>query len=307
MDSCELVGRAGGPEVHRLEGRSGRIRVDRVLAGRYSGAVKLVMWIAGTLTVLAGQLGGCAHHGEAAKRSPENGPDNASMVPQVRALFDPTRRDAALLALMRINRFDEGYGSCPEPDEPRVVRHVVRCPQHQGPDMVAVFTVMGHDDERMRPGLAMGYVVLFRADGSIVPFWEGSNYVEVTGKVQDLNADGIIDTADVNPLMRSDDGAEYYELYVVPVTPAQKATLIVWWEAEDWGWEAVDSDGDRIFEIRIGPVTDGTVLPAAVYRWSTEEESWVGPKGSALGPFLRPDPDGEGADANAFLTRLAQQ
>jgi hypothetical protein len=49
MDSCELVGRAGGPEVHRLEERSGRIRVDRVPTEGYAAAVKVAWKVALTI------------------------------------------------------------------------------------------------------------------------------------------------------------------------------------------------------------------------------------------------------------------
>jgi hypothetical protein len=244
--------------------------------------------------ILALSIAGCATGPRVAQ------PDDSRLTPQVRALLDPATRDAAFLDLMRRLEFDEGFGPKAEPDESLEIMHVVRCPQFEGSDMVAVFT------DRVEPATAgrpWGHIVLFRPDGTTVAFWEGANCLEEDSEFRDLNADGIVDAADVCPCGHK---VDYWELFVVPVTPAQRATLRVWWKEEHWTWEAVDPDGDGLFEIRVGPMVDGRIEPAAIYRWSLETEAWVGPAGSANGTFLRPESDGEGPDADAFYAALLE-
>jgi hypothetical protein len=225
-------------------------------------------------------------------------PDDSQFAPAVRALLDPATRDAAFHELMRALQFDEGFGPEEEPDDPLGIMQVVRCPQVEGSDMVAVFT---NSVEPATAGRPWGHIVLFRPDGTTVAFWEGANCLEKDSEFRDLNADGIVDAADVIPCFDGD--VSYEEFFVVPVTPAQQPTLRVWWKPEEWKWDAVDSDGDGIFEIRFGPVTDGRLVPVATYRWAVEKRAWIGPAGSATGPYLRVDPEGESPAADAFLAR----
>ena len=169
------------------------------------------------------------------------------------------------------------------------------CPQQVGPPLFAVFLETSWDDEEPhRPG---GHVVLVASDGALVRYYAGANLLD--GVIGDLNADGLVDCADVINHGLGD-GLEARVLYVVPVTEAQRPRLRVAFSpgrtTAPWVWRAVDDPEGPALQIELGPPDPRTGELAEVHarwRWSSEEREWIGPEGGLDQPFLRLPPEGK--------------
>ncbi len=226
--------------------------------------------------------------------------------PDIKALGDSKTRDDALRRLLARNALDGFDGK--NTKLPCVVNHVVWCPQREGPPMVAVFKSEGYVEEEpfLRaegPGLPIGYVILFLSNGWAVPYFQGLNVIEGMGVMQDLTGDGLVEALDVIPCGTS--RGDYYQCYVLPITPAQEDTLQVWWRKESWGVVVLAPDASGRCPVVIGPrAADGTIIEKARFVWSATTKRWMGPAGGTRADFYRYDPArDENAQADAFVDR----
>ncbi len=87
---------------------------------------------------------------------------------------------------------------------------------------------------------------------------------------------------------------------IIPTTVAQKSALSVVLgpptfgfhdecAGNFWSWRCTDADADGQPEIQIGPRVDveGNITPTATFRWSSNEQKYVGPTGSVAEQFIQ--------------------
>jgi hypothetical protein len=192
--------------------------------------------------------------------------------PNVQDLLRPDRRDKAYSELLRQGR----YATKPRYMElhAKAIAEVVLCPQATNLPMVAVF-------DREKGSARSGHLVLFTADGIIVPVYYGANSVE--GSFEDINGDGIIDWVD-SFLVRLGDRS-FAMLHVTPITPAQRPALQVLYDDNKLVWRCapVDSGPTRKVQLR----QKQTFELAAEYLWSPTSRRWAGPDGGGELGFVR--------------------
>lgn len=207
-----------------------------------------------------------------------------SMHEDVQALLDHRRRDAAYERLLERGEW-RGPGAYEEGGA-ESVRHVVMCPQEEGPPLFAVFLGEG---ELHR---AVGHFVFVAADGALVRVHDGAN--ELYGVLEDVTADGVLDVVDSH--LVSEGEHSYEVLSVVPCTEEQQASLRIALRrptsrrgtpGAPWGWQLTPTETGVVIEL--GPLDDyGWVAEAqALYSWDEEAQLWSGPAGGPEDPYER--------------------
>jgi hypothetical protein len=198
--------------------------------------------------------------------------------PNVQDLLRPDRRETAYAELLRQGR----YATKPRYMElhAKPIAEVVLCPQGTNLPMVAVFDREAREQKRDLPARS-GHLVLFTADGIIVPVYFGANSVK--GSFEDINGDGIIDWVD--SFLIGFGNRTFAMLHVTPITPAQRPTLQVLYDDDKLVWRCapVDSGPARKVQLR----QKQTFELAAEYLWSPTSRRWEGPEGGGELGFVR--------------------
>lgn len=228
--------------------------------------------------------------------------------PTVSKLADPTLRDDAFREVLSWQK----YRSKPSaPDNIfKPLRHVVVCPQKQGPPIYAVFPSNRYEQR----SAAKGHIMLIDADGAIIPYYHNANSIDDSSEFKDVNGDGVVDEVGTISFGTSAGSAEV--LHVLPVTREQSPALSIVLKESDrhkaeWSWKLAETSEPGVCSIEIGPLDAKTnkLLPKARYTWSKEKSQYVGPAGGGKHPFMRmhaASPFGS-AEFDAFVRKKDDQ
>jgi hypothetical protein len=242
----------------------------------------------------------------------------------VRSLADPKARDTAyceLLSLRLYHRPKDAYKDTCGP-----VSEVVTAPQPRGSPLYIVFTKPEYEIERepIRRGPA-GPFSIFDSNGYIVPVFSSANVVNYESELFTYSPAGEVAIGNVFGVTHGSafDAGHWsvQTLNIIPVTVGQKSALSVvlgppTFGFDDgcagnfWSWRYGDADADGRPEIQIGPRVDaeGNITPTATFRWSSDEQKYVGPTGSVAEQFIQFEPDDRKAfDAYAEAWRGMQE
>lgn len=169
------------------------------------------------------------------------------------------------------------------------------------------------DDRRMKKKESAnitGQLILFNDDGQILsPFNDGQCVIK---EFKDINGDGIVEQVGayatvsffMNLLKMSDGSPPLKVMYVLPIRlplkPILKVAYDIRWTDADWSWRLVDTDGDGVCDVEMGPIiNDGanlfpsrddipqSIKPTIRYRWSRKQYRYTGPAGDATTRFRR--------------------
>lgn len=205
-----------------------------------------------------------------------------SLDPTVSKLSDPTQRDDAFRTILSWQRY-RSKTDAPE----RIVkplRHVVVCPQREGPPIHAVFPACSYEI-RAEP---KGHIMLIDADGAIIPSYLNANSIGDPSEFRDINGDGIVDEVGTIGF----GGARV--LHVLPVTRDQTPALNIILKENgsgktEWSWKLTGTSEPGVFSIELGPLDaeTGKLVSKARYAWSKEDSKYVGPVGGGKLPFMR--------------------
>jgi hypothetical protein len=202
--------------------------------------------------------------------------------PIVAQLTDFTRRDEAFREILS----RQLYRSRPRYVERifKPLRHVVVCPQANGPPLYAVFPVCSYE-QRAEP---LGYVILIDADGAIIPWYINANSLDEPSEFRDINGDTIVDAVDE---VRT---GKARILHVLPVTREQRPTLMILLrratsDEHAWSWRLAETAAPGVCAIELGPGDPKRDYfeARATYQWSPAEGGYVGPPGGDNLPFKR--------------------
>lgn len=200
----------------------------------------------------------------------------------VSKLSDPTLRDDAFRTVLSWQK----YRSKPSAPERiyKPLRHVVVCPQQEGPPIHAVFPMTSYE-QRAAP---KGHVILIDADGAIIPYYRNANSIDDLSEFRDINGDRIVDE------ISSINVGSAHVLHVLPVTREQTPSLTIvlkksGFNETEWSWQLAETSEAGIFSIELGPRDGGTglLVPKARFRWSEQTSDYLGPTGGGELPFMR--------------------
>ena len=209
---------------------------------------------------------------------------------------DPKVRDETVCSLIRRGRYAGAEPRCPVqiPSNGCQVRGVFAgSPEsHQG---VVVLLNPDWSDPDLPDRPDVGILVIFDAEGRIVPVFEAANYLDSSDAVVRYRSDGALAVVH-NFSYAGDPDWSVSALHVVPATSEQRPVLSVLLgppksrfaraESPSWKWQARDIDGDGNLEFEIGPTRpDGSLQVQAVYHYSQVAQRYVGPGGSLEGNF----------------------
>lgn len=241
----------------------------------------------------------------------------------VRSLGDPKARDTAyceLLSLRLYHRPKDAYQDTCGP-----ISEVVIAPQPTGSPLYIVFANPGYEIEResVRRGPS-GPFTIFDASGYMVPVFWSASLVDNESELFAYSSAGQIAIGNVVGVTHGNsfDAGHWsvQTLHVVPTIISQKPALSVvlgppTFGFDDgcagnfWSWRYRDLNADGWPEIQIGPRADaeGNITPIATYRWSSNEQKYVGPTGSVAEQFIQFQPsDRKAFDAYAEAWRGMQ-
>jgi hypothetical protein len=187
---------------------------------------------------------------------------------------------------------------------------VVVAPQADGSRLYVVFHNAPLPEGSLGLGEARGAFTMIDPNGFIIPMPGGANYLGEHDRLFAPAGQGPVVMVQVYGHGGGDafgaDGWSVQVLHVTAVVPGARTLAVALGPAtfgfEDgcvgysWWWRNRDVDGDGVDEIEIGPRTDAddNITPRAVYRWSTRERRYSGPRGRVTAGFRRlPD---RGAD-----------
>lgn len=178
---------------------------------------------------------------------------------------------------------------------------IVVCPQEKGapPIYIVLSNVLGRSDSsdygkypitnpselfRSAPTLLRELddaplIEVFTADGRRIDLFDGNNVLD--GALADINADGTIERVEETSF--SVDGVDEVQCLTVSTVKAKLQPLfavILNWGAREWTFRLMDSDGDHVSEIEIGPLTASGFKPKAVWKWDRAKHKYVGPAGN---------------------------
>lgn len=270
------------------------------------------------LALAAAAVPGCA------KAATVTGLRSSSGEALVRSLADPKARDTAyceLLGLRLYHRPKDAYQDTCGP-----VSEVVTAPQPAGSPLYIVFSKLEYEIERepIRRGPA-GPFSIFDSGGYIVPVFSSANVVNYESELFTYSPAGEVAIANVFGVTHGSafDAGHWsvQTLNIIPITVGQKSALSVvlgppTFGFDDgcagnfWSWRYGDADADGRPEIQIGPRADaeGNIKPTATFRWSSNEQKYVGPRGSVAEQFIQFEPDDRKAfDAYAEAWRRMQE
>jgi ankyrin repeat protein len=201
------------------------------------------------------------------------------VIPIVASLSDPAQRDTAFRTILSWQKYrfkDTGVERIFKP-----LRHVVVCPQKEGPPIYAVFPWVSYEQRAQ----AKGYTIFIDGDGAIT----GMNSLNDHSEFRDINGDGVFDTIDT---LSTTDGINV--LQVFPVTRVQSPSLNILIREKDtdeteWSWRLSKTESPDIWAIEVGPIDPTTkeLSPKALYKWSKEAQQYVGPQGGDNLSFKR--------------------
>ncbi len=219
------------------------------------------------------------YHGSPIKVVPD---PPKSVDPTVSKLSDPAQRDEAFRAILAWQK----YRSKPSAPERifKPLRHVVVCPQKEGPPVYAVFPMTSYE-QRAEP---KGHIILIDADGAIIPSYCNANSIDDHSEFKDVNGDGVVD--EVGTINFG--GAQV--LHILPVTRDQRPSLnIVLKESgfnqTEWSWKLAATHEPDVFAIELGSLDaeTGKFSPKESFNWSKEKSDFIGPDGGGKLPFMR--------------------
>ena len=242
----------------------------------------------------------------------------------VQSLTDHKARDTAycqLLSLRLYHRPKDAYQDTCGP-----VSEVVTAPQLAGASLYIVFSKPEDEIERepIRRGPA-GPFTIFDSNGYIVPVFSSANVVNYESELFAYSPAGEVAIGNVFGVSHGSafDAGQWsvQTLNIIPTTIAQKSVLSVvlgpptFGFADEcagnfWSWRYGDADADGRPEIQIGPRVDakGNITPTATFRWSSNDEKYVGPMGSVAEQFIQFQPgDRKAFDAYAEASRGMQE
>jgi ankyrin repeat protein len=201
------------------------------------------------------------------------------VIPIVASLSDPAQRDTAFRTILSWQKYrskDAGVVRIFKP-----LRHVVVCPQKEGPSIYAAFQRTPYEQR----ALPKGSMTLIDGDGAIIDLY----YLDDHSEFRDINGDGVLDLID--PISTTD---EISVLQVFPVTRRQSPSLNILirekgFDEAEWSWRLCKTDAPDIWAIEVGPIDPTTkeLTPKAVYKWSKESQQYVGPQGGDNLSFKR--------------------
>lgn len=233
-----------------------------------------------------------------------------SIDPTVAKLMIPSERDAAFRTILSWQKYRSKPAYMEREFKP--LRHVVECPQREGPPIFAVFPISTFE-KRAAP---VGHIILIDADGAIIPHFMNANLLDADSIFADINGDGVIDEVSTISFSK---GAV---LHVLPVTREQTPVLNIKLKRKGfrdtaWQWRVMKTEEQNVFAIELGP-QDPTakhintrqgmvwseeentftivqaplnptknIIPKARLEWSKEKNAYMGPKGGWLHPFKR--------------------
>ena len=126
------------------------------------------------------------------------------------------------------------------------------------------------------------------ADGKVCWPFGGNNMIN-NGCLQDINGDGILERVDyTNWGVAEGYDVQSLEVSTVEATPQVLLDVVFNWhpetddDANRWGYNVADDDGDGLAEIGLGPVVGTFELrgPAEVtFRWDVDNSRYFGPPG----------------------------
>ncbi len=179
-----------------------------------------------------------------------------------------------------------------KPDAPerifKPLRHVVVCPQKEGPPIYAVFPMTSYE-QRAEP---KGYIILIDADGAIIPYYCNANSIDDHSEFKDINNDGVVE--EVSTISFGTKAGSAKVLHILPVTRDQRPILnIVFKEGgadkEEWSWKLAETKEPGVFSIELGHLNSetGQISPKESFHWSKEKSDYFGPEGGGKLLFMR--------------------
>jgi ankyrin repeat protein len=193
------------------------------------------------------------------------------VIPIVASLSDLAQRDTAFRTVLSWQKYrskDAGVERIFKP-----LRHVVVCPQKEGPPIYAVFPWSPYEQR----AIEKNGVIFIDGDGAIT----GMSYLDDHSEFRDINGDGVFDTI---ATLNTSDGIAVLQVY--PVTRVQAPSLNILIREKDtdeteWSWRLNKTESPDIWAIEVGPIDPATkeLTPKAVYKWSKESQQYVGPQG----------------------------
>ncbi len=204
--------------------------------------------------------------------------------PIVAKLTDPAQRDEAFRTILSWQKYRS------EPSAPdrifKPLRHVVVCPQIEGPPLHAVFPMVSYEQR----ALPKGHIMLIDADGAIIPYYINANSIDDHSEFKDINGDGIIEEISTISFSKAQ------ILHILPMTREQNPTLnIVLKQSSftetEWSWQVTQTNEPSISTIELGPLDKETkkLIPKVQYNWSKEKSDYIGPAGGGALPYMRLD------------------
>jgi len=192
------------------------------------------------------------------------------VIPIVASLSAPAQRDTAFRTILSWQKYrskDAGVERIFKP-----LRHVVVCPQKEGPPIYAVFPWSPYEQR----AIEKNGVIFIDGDGAIT----GMSYLDDHSEFRDINGDGVFDTIDT----LTSEGIAVLQVY--PVTRVQAPSLNIFIREKgadetEWSWRLSKTDSPDIWGIELGPIDPTTkeLTPKALYKWSKELQQYVGPQG----------------------------
>jgi hypothetical protein len=259
-----------------------------------------------------------------AKPAIVSGPRSSRGEALVRSLADQKARDNAYCALLGLRLYHRPKDAYQDTCGP--VSDVVTAPQPMGSPLYIVFTKPEYEIERepIRHGPA-GPFSIFDSYGYLVPVFSGASAIDYESELFTYSPAGEMAIGHVFGVSGGSafDAGHWsvQTLSIVPATVEQKTVLSVvlgppTFGFDDdcagnfWSWRYSDADADGRPEIQIGPRVDakGNIAPAATFRWSSDEQKYVGPMGGVAEQFIQfQSVDRKALDAYAEAWRGMQE
>lgn len=218
----------------------------------------------------------------------------ASVASLLSGLSDSTRRNESACELIKRGLYSVEKPRYQEkvPERGCTVRSVFD-ERSRPRGAVAVLLKPDWDDPDLPERLDAGTLIVFDAEGRMVPVFDAANHLDASEGVVPYKADGSVAVAHQFAYGGEPDWSAE-ALHLVPPTVDQRPILSLFLgppqsrtsESGKWGWKTSDIDGDKDLEIEIGPSNpDGSIETRATYRYSTAAGRYLGPEGSLSGDF----------------------
>jgi len=142
------------------------------------------------------------------------------------------------------------------------------------------------------------YFEVFDNNGQIVEHFWRHNSIEPPAMLADLNNDGVLECANrINYDMTND--VDLVVLDIITISSKPQTLLAVVYNTDsfddEWTFRCVDDDKDGIYDVVLGPLIEGQLMPKVVYTWDKTAKAYVGPEGKD-GDHFRRLPSGDYSD-----------